>query len=80
MTKEQLAKELKEKIREGIKPSDLKKNKEKIISQIPTPPDSPIITPIGKSLNNKINLNNNKKELDKDKDKKIKQLQQDLNF
>ena len=49
MTKDLLQKELLEKIKLGTKPSDLKK---RTIS-IPTPPDSPIITPIDKKNSQK---------------------------
>jgi len=67
MTKLNLQKELLKKVKEGVKPSDLKKSKNSSgekgpnipnsnslpfhqtkHNQIPTPPDSPIITPIDK--------------------------------
>ena len=45
MTKLALQQELKEKVKLGVKPSDLKKR----TITIPTPPDSPIIEPIKKT-------------------------------
>ena len=45
MTKE-LQKEILAKVKPGTKPSDLKKQTKN--SQIPTPPDSPIIVPVDK--------------------------------
>src|SRR5437870_29739 len=55
MTKTALQKELLEKVKLGTKPSDLKKQKEQenINTQIPTPPDSPVITPIDKKPSKK---------------------------
>ena len=43
MNKTKLQQELKEKIKEGVKPSDLKKKQENINLQIPTPPASPVL-------------------------------------
>lgn len=76
MNKDRLAQELKEKIKEGIKPSDLKK-KGNINPQIPTPPSSPTITPIDK----KVGIGwNNKKELEQLEQKKIRELEQSVKF
>src|SRR5687767_9976587 len=50
MTKDQLQKELKEKVREGIKPSDLKKLKRsKSADDIPKAPPLPNSVPVKKS-------------------------------
>ena len=50
MTKDQLQKELKEKVREGVKPSDIKKLKRsKSDSDIPKAPPLPTSTPLSKS-------------------------------
>jgi len=56
MNKDQLQQELKEKIKEGIKPSDLKKKTGENIGSIPTPPPPPpIIDKEGESNQNPAN-------------------------
>src|SRR5579871_1860789 len=50
MTKQDLQKELKEKVKEGVKPSDLKKLKRsKSADDIPTAPLLPLSTPLNRS-------------------------------
>ncbi|RHZ36343.1 hypothetical protein [endosymbiont GvMRE of Glomus versiforme] len=48
MTKQQLAEELKRKVKLGVKPSDLKKQKKnsQFNQQLATPPDSPVLGPV----------------------------------
>jgi len=72
MIKDLLQKELQEKVKLGVKPSDLKK---RTIS-IPTPPDSPIIEPIKKTKPKPKPEN----PLVQAENKKIKQLQAQVNF
>jgi hypothetical protein len=76
MTKEQLAKELKEKIKEGIKPSDLKKKR---TISIPTPPASPVIVPVDKKPSKKPGKEGNSPSPIV-ASKKIQELEKDLNF
>jgi len=80
MNKTKLQQELKEKIKEGIKPSDLKK-KGKNISQIPTPPASPVIVPVDKKPSKKPGKSNDlPPPIVQGESKKIKELEKDLNF
>src|SRR5205809_55078 len=67
MNKDQLQKELKDKVKPEIKPSDLKKKR---TISIPTRPASPIIVPI--------DSRDNKKEPNQKKDQ-INQLQENAN-
>jgi len=74
MTKDQLQKELKEKVKAGVKPSDLKKlKKSKSLDDLPSPPPNP---PLKKSHSQlEIPL-----PTQASKDQIIKQLKQDLLF
>ncbi len=84
MNKDNLQQELLEKVKQGIKPSDLKKRKTSLYHSMPeenntppaSPPISPIIEPIGKSWNS----GNNKKAPEPEKDQKFQALERKVNF
>jgi len=75
MNKDQLQQELKEKIKKGVKPSHLKK--QRTIS-IPTPPASPVIAPVDKKDQQKQDQKGNSPS--PISIKKIQELEKDLNF
>jgi len=81
MNKDQLKQELLAKIKQGIKPSQLKKPRKASQTSTPasSPPTSPIIVPVDKKT--KTNITNRNKSPSKNTDETlINQLQEQVDF